>query len=134
VLDAQSGAVISRIDFSQHHLIDRIVGTGVAAHEGHLFGWANQVLSLLTACGLILLSVSALMLWWRRRPSGVLGAPHRIGRRSYPMALIAAIVGFGLFLPMLGASMIAVGLTERLLLRRIPAVARWLGLPGAYAD
>ena len=32
-------------------MLDRIVGIGVAAHEGQLFGWFNQLLGLLTAIG-----------------------------------------------------------------------------------
>ena len=52
--------------------MDRIVGVGIAAHEGQLFGWPNQLLGLLTAVGLILLCASGLIMWWRRREQGVL--------------------------------------------------------------
>jgi len=70
-----TGAIIRREDFSQEQWIDRWVETGVAAHEGQLFGIANQLLGLFTAICLIVLSISAFVLWWRRRPEKVLGAP-----------------------------------------------------------
>src|SRR3546814_10711593 len=62
-LDGASGQIVKRIDFNQRPMLDRIIGTGVAAHEGQLFGWVNQVLGVLTALGLITLSISALILW-----------------------------------------------------------------------
>lgn len=128
VLDKRSGAILSRIDFDQRHLIDRIVAIGVAAHEGQLFGWANQLLSLATALGLILMSVSAVVLWWRRRPEGVLGAPLPSQTRPWSIGLIVLVILLGVALPLLGTSIIAVALIEQLLLRRLPNVRAWLGL------
>ncbi len=74
VVDGNSGAVIQREDFADRPLVDRLVSIGIAAHEGQLFGWPNQLLGLFTTGGLVLLSLSGYVLWWRRRPSGLLGA------------------------------------------------------------
>jgi uncharacterized iron-regulated membrane protein len=129
--DPATGALIHRENFSQNPLIDRIVETGVAAHEGQLFGLANQLLGLFTAIGLILLSISAVVLWWRRRAVGVLGAPLPLRAPRFAVWVIALLVVFGAYLPMLGLSLILVLLTERFVLSRIPATQRWLGLsPG----
>ncbi|MBB4154939.1 putative iron-regulated membrane protein [Sphingomonas jinjuensis] len=125
-LDAATGRVLTRRDFGERKLVDRIVGYGVAAHEGQLFGWVNQLVNLLTAIGLVMLSVSSIVLWWRRRPQGVLGAPP-VGRRRVGL-LWVAIIALGLALPLFGASLIAVLLVERLVIRRIPPASRWLGL------
>ncbi|MGP2407983.1 PepSY domain-containing protein, partial [Listeria monocytogenes] len=81
--------------FAQRRLVDRIVGYGVALHEGALYGWLNQLVNLLTALGLMLLAVSGVVLWWRRRPDGVLGAPHPRPRPALAMSLIAVIVALG---------------------------------------
>jgi uncharacterized iron-regulated membrane protein len=48
VVEGATRAIKERTDFKDRHLIDRIVGTGVAAHEGQLFGWPNQLLGLTT--------------------------------------------------------------------------------------
>lgn len=129
VLDPATGAVLERTDFHRKAWIDRVVGTSIAAHEGQLFGLGNQLLGLFTTTGLILLCVSALVMWWRRRPEGVLGAPlaTRKIRFSFPLAVF--VLGFGLYMPFLGASMILVALLERFVLRQIPATRVWLGLP-----
>ncbi len=41
-LDSATGRVVSRRGFADKPLLDRIVGTGVAAHEGQLFAPLNQ--------------------------------------------------------------------------------------------
>jgi len=127
-LDGATGQMLSRVDFGQRQLVDRIVGVGVAAHEGHLFGWLNQLVSLSTALGLIAVCTSAIVMWWRRRPVGVLGAPRIMPGAAPSAAIVGVIVGFGLLLPLLGASLIIVLLFERLILARMPASGAWLGL------
>jgi hypothetical protein len=109
----------------------KAANTGVAAHEGQLFGIFNQLLGLFTAMGLLLLSVSAVVLWWRRRAVGVLGAPIPTSRPRFSWALAALILAFGIYLPMLGISLIFVLLTKRFVLRNIPAARQWLGLSAA---
>ena len=128
VLDAGTGAIVKRTDFIQRKWIDRVVGTGVAAHEGQLFGLANQLLSLFTAASLFLLAVSAMVMWWRRRPEGALGAPQRTHQVRLARAFVAFLIALGIYQPFLGVSMILVVLAERYVLRRIPAVGAWLGL------
>jgi len=129
--DPQTGAIVGRVNFNQTMLLDRIVLTGVAVHEGQLFGVANQLLGLLTALGLITLCVSALVMWWRRRYDGVLGAPLPMERPRWSLALIAAVLVLGLYLPELGISFVLTFLVERFILSRIPFTRRWLGLSGA---
>lgn len=128
------GCVVGRVDFAQRPLIDRMVGYGVAAHEGQLFGWFNQLLGLFTALGLMLVSVSAVWLWWNRRRRGTLGAPEPQGRTPLAAAAFVLIAVLGLVLPLLGATLILVLLLERLVLRRIPRVAGWLGLSTPRQD
>ena len=108
-----------------------IIGTGIAAHEGALFGIANQLASLFATTGLVTLSLSGLIMWWKRRPEGVLGAPAAIRRVPFSAGLIAIMVVLGLYFPFLGGSMILVALAERFILRKIPITRRWLGLYSA---
>ena len=105
------------------------MGYGVAAHEGQLFGLFNQLLGVFMASGLILLSLSAVVMWWRRRPESVLGAPPiPVNQSPVPTGIVILIVVFGVYLPLMGLSMITVWLTERFVLQRLPAARHWLGL------
>jgi uncharacterized iron-regulated membrane protein len=128
VLDGTTGAIVKRTDFSAKPWLDRAIGTGIAAHEGALFGWLNQLVSLFTTTGLVLLSVSGLMMWRKRKPEAVLGAPVALRRVRFSGGLITLMVALGLYFPFLGASMLLVGLSEKFILRRIPATRHWLGL------
>ena len=127
-IDGRTGRLVDRVDFAQRQWIDRLVGYGVALHEGAFFGIANQLLGTLTALLLVLLSVSGTILWWRRRPIGLLGAPIPLTRPRFGGVLIAAIVALALYLPMFGITLIAVLLIERLVLRRVDPVRKWLAL------
>lgn len=124
----ETGAIVSRKNFNQGMILDRVVGTGIAAHEGQLFGLINQLLGLVTAMGLVLLSVSAVVLWWRRRHVGVLGAPAPLARPRWSFALVVAVVALAIYLPAMAFSLIAVLLLEWMVLSRVRAVSRWLGL------
>lgn len=127
-LDPASGAVTGREDFGEKHPIDQAIGYGIAAHEGQLFGLGNQALGLIAAGGLVLLSVSGIVMWRRRGPQGVLGAPERLANPGAAGGVGLAILALGVFMPVLGVSLVAVALLEFLVLRRIPRVRSWLGL------
>ena len=124
---------MSRTGFASKPWLDRVIGTGIAAHEGALFGLANQMLSLFTTAGLVTLSLSGLIMWRRRKPVGVLGAPVAVRRVRFAYGLIALMVILGIYFPFLGGSMVLVGLAEKFVLRRIPATQRWLGLQATTA-
>jgi uncharacterized iron-regulated membrane protein len=126
-LDGQ-GHVLQRVDFAQRPLIDRAVGVGVSAHEGQLFGWPNQLLGLFTATGLMLVCVSAAMLWWRRRQPGQLGAPSPQDTSPLALGAFVLIVVLGVFLPLFGLSLVLVRMLEWVWWRRWARAARFLGL------
>ena len=128
VLSGKTGEIISREDFKDRHLVDQVVGYGIAAHEGALFGWFNQLLGLLTAVGLVMLSISGVILWWRRRDRGVLGAPKVMLSPRLSFGLVVLVVLLGVYLPLFGASLVLVLLAEFTVLKRIPKVRDWLGL------
>ncbi len=128
VLDPATGAILKRTDFSSKPWLDRAIGTGIAAHEGALFGVANQMVSLFTTLGLVTLSLSGLAMWWRGRPESTLGAPGPLRRVRWSAGLIGLLIAFGVYFPFLGGSMIVVLLVERFVLRRMEPVRVWLGL------
>lgn len=122
------GSEIRREAFGDKHVIDQALGVGIAAHEGQLFGALNQILGVLTAMGLVLLSVSAFVMWRKRAPNGVLGAPPPIPDQRIGVGLGLLIFVFALFLPVLGACLILVAIAERLILSRVPSLRQFLGL------
>ncbi len=115
-LDPVTGALLHEDRFADKSTLDKAIHVGIAAHEGQLFGIANQLLGLFTALGLLTICVSAIVMWWRRRPAGTLGVPapavpaFRIGR-----GLMTGIVAVALLLPVLGASVVVLALSTWLI-------------------
>lgn len=128
-LDTETGEVVERKDFAQRPLLDRVIGYGVAAHEGQLFGWFNQMLGVFTTLSVIVFSVSATVLWWRRRPKGKLGAPSIDKKRPHvPFWLMGLVLILSILLPLLGGSLIIVLLLEFVILSRLKLTRRYFGL------
>jgi uncharacterized iron-regulated membrane protein len=92
---------------------------GIAIHEGKFFGLANQLLMLTICLMLMMTCVSGIVMWWKRRPQGSLGAPKT------PLSLLrwktglGVIIALALVLPTVLASIIVVFVLDRLLMRRL---------------
>lgn len=127
-VDAVSGEILEESSFKDLPRLDKIVNVGVSLHEGHLFGRINQAILLTTALVLVGMSVSAIAMWWSRRPIGRLGAPRPVAERRVIVGLLVTVCLLAILFPMFGASLVVVLLVERLILVRIPSVSTWLGL------
>jgi uncharacterized iron-regulated membrane protein len=127
-VDPESGAVTATSNFARKNIVDKVVNVAIATHEGQLFGRINQAILFLTAVGLLLVSASAVVMWWRRRPAHALGAPQRTARPRFSALLAVAIVGLSVLLPLFGVSLVLVLAADWLVLRRFPSAQLWLGL------
>jgi uncharacterized iron-regulated membrane protein len=114
-VDPASGEVVDQVEFSQDPLIDQATTVGIGFHEGTLFGLFNQILLTLLAVGLVVMLVSAYVMWWKRRPAGAFGPPPKLGPifRNVPWPLLLGFVLLGVLLPTLGVSFLLFLLIER---------------------
>jgi uncharacterized iron-regulated membrane protein len=110
--DPFNGEEVGRSGFADKHVIDRIVNTGIAWHEGQLFGLANQLMGVVTALALIAISILGVVMWLKRRPKGELGAPPPMSGGQLRWA-ITAVIFLGLLLPLFGASLIVLVILDR---------------------
>jgi uncharacterized iron-regulated membrane protein len=127
LFDPASLAQVGREDFADLHPVDRAVGYGVAWHEGQLFGWVNQLAGVVTALGVITLSVTGFVMWRRRKPEGSLGAPMPSKEPDNAWILLVPLVILALLLPMLAISLVCVAVIDRIVLPWTPRFASWLG-------
>ncbi len=126
--DAMTGQEKSREVFADKHVIDRVVGYGVAWHEGQLFGWINQLIGVLTALMLVTMSVTGFVMWRRRKPVDRLGALPASHTRLRDGRVWAAGAVLALLLPLFTLSLVVLWLFDRLVLPRAPRLAAWLGV------
>lgn len=114
------GHVMTQETFAQKGFMDRIIGYGVAAHEGQLFGGINQAINLLVAVGLLMMSTAASVLWLKRKPAGSLGAPVAVPSQKYGIVGITTLVILGLLLPELGVALLVLVLANLMFARLHP--------------
>ncbi|MEW9548184.1 PepSY-associated TM helix domain-containing protein [Nonomuraea sp. NPDC050783] len=126
-VDQYTGRVLTSYGWAEYGTMAKLVEQGIALHEGRRYGPAN-VAVMLTAClALITLVVTGVWMWWKRRPRGRAGAPARPTDRRTAYGVIAIMALLGLVFPLAGITMAAVLLLDRLVLRRVRAVARFVG-------
>lgn len=105
-IDAGSGAVVQDIDWRMFGGGAKAVEWGVATHQGLEYGEPNRLLMLAGCLCLLLLCLTAPILWWKRRVNGRLAEPPA----ATPVALRTVallMLGIGLLFPLTGLSMIA---------------------------
>lgn len=114
-IDQYSGKPLIDMSYADYGPVGRALEWGINVHMGQQFGRINQF-GLLAFCLLIIvLSVSAGAMWWKRRPRQALGVPPLPTKRSRIYG-VAAILGLGgLLFPLTGASFLAILLADYLL-------------------
>ncbi|MEV0384777.1 PepSY-associated TM helix domain-containing protein [Nonomuraea sp. NPDC050643] len=117
-VDATTGQVAAELRFADYPMAAKLTRWGIDAHMGLLFGLANQIVLMAVAAGLITLIVLGYRMWWRRRPTGgpARGGWRQVNRVSLAVLALAA-VGVGVFLPLLGISLVAFLLVDVLVMR-----------------
>jgi uncharacterized iron-regulated membrane protein len=119
-VDRYGGDVVSTYGFADYPTLAKVVAQGIGLHEGRSFGSWSMAGSTLMCLLVIASCVTGPAMWWRRRPSGSLGAPRgRMPLRGTP-GLLLGLVALGIFLPFFGLSVLVVLLVDQLVIRRVP--------------
>jgi len=124
---AGDGTLVGVQRFAGRPLVDRAVGYGVAIHEGAWAGLVNQLVNLAVLLGLVTLSLSSVVLWWRRRPKGQLGAPAPLAPLRHSWALVTLVLLMALLMPLFGLSLALALIVEQALKRLAPTLLHWMG-------
>ncbi len=141
--DVAKGEVIGRETFANEHWVDQLVGQGIALHEGqrwnqHSLGWINQALALIATTGLVMLSVTGVVLWIRRRDGNGLSPPPRRSSgatdrtdanfsvaRSLVVVLTMTILA--VYLPLFGLTALVVVVLDAVIFSRNQTTKTFLG-------
>jgi len=108
--DAQEGSLQGDYRNQDLPVIPRFVALGIHVHQAD-FGAANVWLNTAFAASLIWLCITGVLSWWNRRPADKLGAPPKVAARV-PKAVLVAGVVLCIVLPLLGASVLMIVVTE----------------------
>lgn len=126
-IDRYTGNILADVQFADYSLFAKFMAVGIALHMGTMGLWS--VLANTAFClAVIFLSVSAVVLWWKRRPAGAsrLSAPPM--PKDMPLWQGAVLVGLAVSMafPLAGLTLIAVLCLDLLVLSRAPRLRRLL--------
>lgn len=125
-IDGTTMQVVDRIDFADMSLPAKLASWGVNLHMGVMFGLANQIILFIIAIALAGMVVLGYLMWWKRRPlrdtSRVVGRAPAPVLREAPWwgiaAVAAASVLVGLWLPLVGWTLLGFVVVDIVLRRR----------------
>ncbi|WP_037264507.1 PepSY domain-containing protein, partial [Roseivivax halodurans] len=123
-LDQYTGEILFDMGVGELGALGWAAEWGIGIHMGQAFGVVNQIVLALACAAMVLMSVSAVVMWWKRRPAGGLGAPTVPADWRIPRGILVIAVAAGIFFPLVGLSLIVVAAIELALLgaRRIRSV------------
>lgn len=105
-LDRHNGAVLGDVRFADFGAAAQLVEWGIAVHQGQQYGGVNRYLMLGACLAIIALAVTALTMWWKRRPKGRLGAPPLPQRKGAAHVALGAVAVIGVIFPLTGLSIV----------------------------
>ncbi|MEO3414378.1 PepSY domain-containing protein [Roseovarius sp. CAU 1744] len=124
-VDRYSGQVLADVRFADYSLAGKAMAVGIALHMGTLGLW-SVLANTLVCLTVIFLCVSAIVMWWMRRPAGVMRLAAPPMPSSMPLWKGAVLVGLlvSLAFPMAGITLLALMALDLLVISRLPGLQR----------
>ncbi|MEG2466623.1 MAG: PepSY domain-containing protein [Comamonas sp.] len=113
-LDQYIGRPLLDMSFADYGPVAKTLEWGINVHLGQEFGVLNQALLTAACFGIILLCVSAAVMWWKRRPSAGLGVPPLPSDRRVLHGVLAMLFLGGVLFPLVGLSILVMALADRI--------------------
>jgi len=118
-LNQFTGQTITNATADQDGALARITSWGVNTHMGTQYGILTRILASLACLGVLTSIVSAIAMWWKRRPTGSTGLPGRTSdtvRSNTPRGAVVAIgviaTALAVLYPSFGVTLIVVLIAE----------------------
>ncbi len=116
-IDRYTGNVLADIRFADYSIGGKAMAVGVALHQANLGLW-NTILNTVYCLFVIFMCVSGVVMWWKRRPAGTLGAPRYPSDTRIPRGILGIAIAVSLAFPLTGCAILAFAAIELMLPRR----------------
>lgn len=125
--DRYTGNLLADIGYADYSFMAKSMAQGIALHKG-LAGTWNYVLNIVLLLVILMVNVTGVIMWWKRRPQGAgrLAAPPV--PRDMPMWKGAVLIALALAMafPMAGIALLAVIALDVIVLVKMPRLKRVL--------
>jgi uncharacterized iron-regulated membrane protein len=113
-LDQYTGALLGKVGYKDWGPAAKVIEWGIAVHQGQEYGPLNRYLMLAGCIAIVLLAVSAVTMWWKRRPKGSLGVPPAPAEPRAMRGLVVIVVIVGIIYPLVGGTLLLAFVIDRL--------------------
>ena len=120
-VDRYTGKILADVKFADYSLGGKSMAVGIALHQGNTGLW-NTIMNLAFCLAIIFMSVSGVVLWWKRRPEGTLGAPRYPANFRAPAVIIGIAAAVCAAFPLTGIAVMVFALIDVLLPKRFKEI------------
>lgn len=110
-IDRYTGNVLADVRFADYPFVGKLMAWGIALHKG-MVGWLNFAFNLVYLTLTMLLCISGVVMWWKRRPAGSLAAPSMPKDFRLTAGVAVGALALGLLFPMGGAAIVLFALVD----------------------
>lgn len=112
-VDAATGIVRADIGYGQFGIGAKIFEWSIYTHQGTQYGQINRIVMLGGCIAVWLLGVSAVTMWWKRRPAGRFAAPSAPPGPRAKVAVLGIVLPLSILYPLTGLSLLVAVLLDR---------------------
>lgn len=105
-LDQYTADVLGDIRYADYGTAAKVIEWGIAVHQGEQFGVVNRYLMLAACIAIVVLAISAVVMWWKRRPKGSIGAPPAPTDKRTMLTVAAIVCTAGIIFPLVGLTIV----------------------------
>ncbi|TPI64296.1 PepSY domain-containing protein [Mesorhizobium sp. B3-1-3] len=116
-IDRYTGKILADVRFADYGLAGKAMAVGIALHQANL-GWWNTALNVLFCLSVIAMALSGVVMWWKRRPTGRLGAPLYPKNYRAPVAIIVIALAVSALFPLTGIAIVVFAIIDCLVPKR----------------
>ncbi|MFO1058888.1 MAG: PepSY domain-containing protein [Dongiaceae bacterium] len=117
-IDQYTGKVLADVGFADYSLAGKAMAVGIALHEATMGLW-NTILNTTFCLTVMFMVASGIVMWWKRRPAGSLGAPRYPRDYRIPRTILGIGVVVSLLFPLTGLAIVAFAAIDFLLPKRL---------------
>ncbi|WP_414718405.1 PepSY-associated TM helix domain-containing protein [Thaumasiovibrio subtropicus] len=118
--DQYSGEVLADVNWNDYGVVAKLMAAGIALHQGDI-SVVNKVVNLLLCIAFIVISVTGIMMWWKRRPQNAirLGAPPRFTQPGIWKSALVTLLLISVAFPLAGATILVVLAIDALIVKKV---------------
>jgi len=127
-IDRYTGKVLAKVTFDDYSIAGKTMAVSIPLHMGLVTVW-NLIINTLICLFLIVLCISGIILWWKRRPKGSgfkLSAPTAPTYLAHFKGAMLVTLALSLFFPLVGLTLITVLVLDIFIFSKIGFIKKFL--------